>query len=64
MRNYTVYHLHSDRSLLDSCTNYKDYIDKAKELGMKSICFTEHGVLYNWREKKMYCDSKGIKYLH
>ena len=64
MRNYTVYHLHSDRSLLDSCTNYKDYIDKAKELGMKSICFTEHGVLYNWIEKKMYCDSKGIKYLH
>lgn len=62
--NYTVYHLHSDRSLLDSCTNFKAYIDKASELGMKSIGFSEHGNIYNWIEKKMYCDKKGIKYLH
>lgn len=63
-KNYTVYHLHSDRSLLDSCTNYKDYIDKASSLNMKAICFSEHGNIYNWIEKKMYCDEKGIKYLH
>lgn len=62
--NYTVYHLHSDRSLLDSCTNFKAYIDKASELGMKAIGFSEHGNIYNWTEKKMYCDKKGIKYLH
>ena len=62
--NYTVYHLHTENSLLDSCTNYKLYVDKAVELGQKSICFTEHGNLYNWAEKKMYCDEKGIKYLH
>ena len=62
--NYTVYHLHTENSLLDSCTNYKLYVDKAVELGQKAICFTEHGNLYNWAEKKMYCDEKGIKYLH
>ena len=62
--NYVVYHLHSDRSLLDSCTNYHDYIDKAVEYGMKAIGFSEHGNIYNWIDKKMYCDKKGIKYLH
>ena len=62
--NYVVYHLHSDLSLLDSCTKYKDYIDKAVEYGMKAIGFSEHGNIYNWIEKKMYCDEKGIKYLH
>lgn len=64
MSNYVVYHLHSDCSLLDSCTNYKDYIDRAKELGQTAICFTEHGCIYNWLEKKMHCDANGIKYIH
>ena len=64
MSNYVVYHLHSDCSLLDSCTNYKDYIDRAKELEQQAICFTEHSNVYNWIEKKMYCDSNGIKYIH
>ena len=62
--NYTVYHLHTDLSLLDSCTKYTDYIDRAAELGMKAIAFSEHGNIFNWVEKKMYCDKKGIKYLH
>lgn len=61
--NYTVYHLHDDNSLLDSCTNYKEYIDKAVELGQTSICFTNHGNVHNWVEKKMYCDEVGIKYM-
>lgn len=64
MGNYVVYHLHTELSLLDSCTNYKLYIDKAKELGQTAICFTEHGNTYNWVEKKMYCHEQGIKYLH
>ena len=61
---YVVYHLHSDLSLLDSCTKYQDYIDKAVELGQKAICFTEHGNIYNWVNKKIACDKAGIKYLH
>lgn len=62
--NYTVYHLHTENSLLDSCTNYKLYVDKAVELGQTAICFTEHGNTYNNIEKKMYANSKGLKYLH
>lgn len=63
-KNYIVYHLHDEDSLLDSCTNYKLYIDKAVELGQKAIAFTNHGNIYNWIERKMYCDEKGIKYIH
>lgn len=62
--NYTVYHLHTEDSLLDSCTNYKDYIDKAVELGQNAIAFTEHGNIYHWVSKWSYCKSKGIKYIH
>ena len=64
LNNYVCYHLHTEQSLLDSCTNYKLYVDRAKELGQKAICFTEHGNIYSWVEKKMYCDANGIKYLH
>lgn len=63
-KNYTVYHLHSWYSLIDSCTSPKEYIEKAKELGQKAICFTEHGNIYNWFEKKKLCEENGIKYLH
>ena len=62
--NYTVYHLHTELSLLDSCTNFKLYVDKAKEFNQSAICFTEHGNTYNWVEKKLYCEENGIKYLH
>lgn len=62
--NYVVYHLHTELSLLDSCTNFKLYVDRAKELGQNAICFTEHGNCYNWIEKKMYCEEQGIKYIH
>ncbi|MDD5021851.1 MAG: PHP domain-containing protein, partial [Endomicrobiaceae bacterium] len=62
--NYTVYHLHSDMSLLDSVTSYQAYIDKAVELGQTALAFTEHGNIFNWTKKKMACDKAGIKYLH
>ena len=64
MNNYVTYHLHTEDSLLDSCTNYKLYVDKAVELGQKAICFSEHGNIYNWISKWLYCKEKGIKYLH
>lgn len=50
--------------MLDSCTNYKLYCDRAAELGQTAICFTEHGNIYNNIEKKMYANKKGLKYLH
>ena len=58
MNNYVTYHMHTELSLTDSCTNYKLYIDKAKELNQTAICFTEHGNTFNWVDKKMYCDKK------
>ena len=63
-KNYVTYHLHTELSLLDSCTNHRLYSDRAAELGQKAICFTEHGNLYSWIEKKEYANSKGLKYLH
>ena len=62
--NYVCYHLHTELSLLDSCTNYKLYADRAKELGQTAIGFSEHGNCYNWIEKKEYCESLGLKYIH
>lgn len=51
-------------SLLDSTTNYKDYIHRAKELNQIAICFTEHGNTYNWVEKKLYCESTQYKLVY
>lgn len=63
-RRYTVYHLHSDFSLVDSCTKFEDYVDAALSQGMTAIASTEHGRPLGWVSKKMYCDEKGIKFMH
>lgn len=62
--NYTTYHLHSDYSLLDSCTSFKEYIDAAVENGQRAIAFTEHGKPMGWVSKKLYCDQVGIQFIH
>lgn len=64
MVNYTAYHVHSSLSLMDSCTDFKLYIDRAKELGQTAIAITEHGKPLQWVSKKMYCDEVGVKYIH
>lgn len=61
--NYTNIHIHSDYSLLDSCTDFRQFVDKAKELGQTSIASSEHGKPLGWISKKMYCDEVGIKFL-
>ena len=43
MNNYVCYHLHTEQSLLDSRTNYKEYVDKCVQLKQNAIAFTEHG---------------------
>jgi DNA polymerase-3 subunit alpha len=48
----------------DSTANYKQYIEKVKELGMDAIAFTEHGNIYQWISKKNACDEAKIKYIH
>ena len=63
MDNYVSIHTHTDLSLLDSCTDFHLYVDRAVELGQKAIAFSEHGKPLQWIAKKMYCDEKGIKFL-
>ena len=63
-KNYVAYHVHSDLSLLDSCTKFEDYIMMAASLGQKALCITEHGNIMRWVAKKIACDKAGIKYLH
>lgn len=68
MNNYTVLHCHSDLSSattnIDSVTKFEDYIKKASELNMKSICITEHGNILSWLKKKETCEKYGLKYIH
>ena len=63
MKNYVITHLHSIYSVGDSTTDPQIYVDKAKELGMKAIAFTEHGNVYNFIKKKQMCDKAGIKFI-
>lgn len=62
--NYVPYHVHSWDSLLDSATSYRAYIDLAKENGMKAICISEHGNVFEWFDKMQYCKRNGIKFLY
>ena len=54
-------HLHTEYSLLDGCCVIKKVIDKACELGQKSIAITDHGVMYGVIDFYKYAKQKGIK---
>lgn len=66
--NYCIYHLHSDLSNavtnIDSVTKFKEYIDRAKECGMKAMAFSEHGSVMEWWHKKCAIEEAGMKYVH
>ncbi|MCL2301093.1 MAG: PHP domain-containing protein, partial [Firmicutes bacterium] len=68
MRNYTLYHLHSDFSNcttnIDSVTKFSDYVARAAELGMTALGFSEHGNVYGWWRKKCAIEAAGMKYIH
>ena len=68
MENYVAIHLHSMFSNgvtnVDSITDYKEYVAYAKELGMKAMCFTEHGSVFSWLHKKEEIERAGMKYIH
>ena len=67
MNNYTVLHLHSmfgNGGFVDSTVKYSEYIDRAVDIGMKAIAFTEHGNVFSWFKKKQYAEEKGLKYIH
>lgn len=49
---------------IDSVTRYDQYIDRAAELGMKAIAFSEHGSIFQWVKKKLHTEEMGMKYIH
>lgn len=63
-----MYHLHSDLSNgitnIDSVTKYGEYIERAKDLGMKALAFSEHGSVFEWYHKKCAIEEAGMKYIH
>ena len=63
-KNYTPIHVHSEYSLLDSCTKFEQYIELAKKYGQTALASTEHGKPMGWISKKMACDKAGIKFIH
>ncbi len=43
---FTHLHVHTEYSLLDGSNKIKEYVKRAKELGMTSAAITDHGVMY------------------
>lgn len=64
INNYVCYHLHSEDSLLDSATNFKDYVKLAASLGQTAIASTEHGKPTGHVGKRFFCEENGIKFIH
>lgn len=66
--NYVVYHLHSDLSNgvtnVDSVTKFQEYVEMAKQYGMKALAFSEHGSVFEWWHKKQAIEAAGLKYIH
>jgi len=54
-------HVHTEYSLLDGSGKIKELMAKTKELGMKSIAITDHGVMYGCVEFYKQARLQGIK---
>lgn len=56
--------MHTEYSLLDSCSKFQEYVELAVKNGQTAIASTEHGKPLGWVSKKMMCDKAGIKFIH
>ena len=61
MPDFVHLHVHSEYSLLDGMSRIKDLPVRAKELGMKAIALTDHGVMYGAVEFYKECKKNDIK---
>ncbi|MBO5359073.1 MAG: DNA polymerase III subunit alpha [Clostridia bacterium] len=59
--DFTHLHVHTEYSLLDGCARIKQLIDRAAEMGQKSIAITDHGVMYGVIDFYKYAIKKGVK---
>lgn len=46
--SYSSLHNHSMYSLLDGYATCEEYLNRAKEIGLKAFCITEHGNAFSW----------------
>lgn len=60
MTEFTHLHIHTEYSLLDGACRIKPLIERVKELGMKSIAITDHGVMYGAVDFSLACKAAGI----
>ena len=60
MPDFVHLHVHSEYSLLDGMCRIKDLPKRAKELGMKAIAITDHGVMYGAVNFYKECIKEGI----
>lgn len=61
MQEFVHLHVHSEFSLLDGANRIKDLPVRAKELGMKAMAITDHGVMYGVIDFYKACKKEGIK---
>ena len=61
MADFVHLHVHSEYSLLDGMSRIKDLPVRAKELGMKAIALTDHGVMYGAVDFYKECKKDDIK---
>jgi DNA polymerase III subunit alpha len=61
IKEFVHLHNHTEYSLLDGSGRISDIIGRAKELGMKSIAITDHGVMYGCVEFYKAAVEQGIK---
>ena len=61
MTEFTHLHVHTEYSLLDGAAKVKQLCHRAKEMGMKSLAITDHGVMYGVIDFYLACQKEGIK---
>ena len=59
--SFTHLHVHTEYSLLDGAARIKDVVSRAKELNMKSLAITDHGVMFGVVDFYKECVKEGIK---
>ncbi|MFV0602267.1 DNA polymerase III subunit alpha [Phascolarctobacterium faecium] len=59
--NFTHLHVHTQYSLLDGAAKISDLVAYAKEIGMKSLAITDHGVMYGVVDFYQEAMKQGIK---
>lgn len=60
-KSFVHLHVHTEYSLLDGANRIKDLVQRVKELGMKAVAITDHGVMYGAMEFYKECKKNDIK---